>query len=409
MLTLLHKWDKFPTSMDMVAKYLFAHFDAQTTEKLCLLFDMLESNKEGDTNHSRWETDSSWIVHANDVAEIEWPGEKRQKRKHLAAEQQPQQGEQGDHDDKRTKAKRWDTFSKFLSRVGFQKSSPKKSLAWVCTWQDSRGIFWRSRILFAHHPLPPPNHTLPPPPTSSTGPSTPSSNNNTPISPLSPITVHLSPHPHAHPPSPPNPPIITPPNPPITYHLPPATPSAPSRSSEALFALFNSNGALHHFISVDDFPERPPMNFFVDPATVSNSTSLNNSLTNSTTSNNSLTNSTTLNSSLTNTIINTIANNTITNTRTEAEAHPAHTSSHPPLSQPPDSPLTAESLTMLAPLMNSAEKSAPNYPPTTSLSSYLRDVSGTLPFALALSDTLPNCCLQNLLMSTMTIEGLPMQ
>jgi hypothetical protein len=54
MFTVLHKWDNYNAhSMDLVAKYLYQYFDTQTTEKLCLLFNMLENNTSNDPNHSR--------------------------------------------------------------------------------------------------------------------------------------------------------------------------------------------------------------------------------------------------------------------------------------------------------------------------------------------------------------------
>eukprot|EP00026_Physarum_polycephalum_P012718 Phypoly_transcript_13045.p1 GENE.Phypoly_transcript_13045~~Phypoly_transcript_13045.p1 ORF type:complete len:116 (-),score=7.57 Phypoly_transcript_13045:501-848(-) len=55
MFTVLHKWDNYNAhSMDLVAKYLYQYFDTQTTEKLCLLFNMLENNPSNDPNHSRF-------------------------------------------------------------------------------------------------------------------------------------------------------------------------------------------------------------------------------------------------------------------------------------------------------------------------------------------------------------------
>lgn len=378
MFTVLHKWDGYTAhSMDQVAKYLYQYYDTQTTEKLCLLFNMLESNNTNDSNHSRWEADDRWIVHASDVADIEWPGEKRLKRKHNQINPEPaginNNPPHVEEDEKRTKAKRWDTFSKFLARIGFLKSSAKKSMAWVCSWTDTSGIFNRHKLkTAAQNGLPSPSLSpVPsPPPASSSSSSTSSASASPSLAlvsappPSNLHNVHLSPMLPPTPISIPN----TPPSPQIP--LSPSTPSSfishnsffpspvPSPTpSSLLHSLANASDGVSMSYPSDSMPFS--YNNLLSPNNPSNNiinltiqTHYNNGNNNNNTNNGSNNNNN---------------NNNYSTPQNNQDAFYSNMNS--------DSN-NQESNAIFAPLNNSAEKVSPNFPPTFALSSYLRDISG---------------------------------
>lgn len=387
MFTVLHKWDNYNAhSMDLVAKYLYQYFDTQTTEKLCLLFNMLESNTTNDPNHSRWEADDRWIVHADDVAEIEWPGEKRLKRKHhhmtnslhpnndtQGGERQAQGGgEVPVEDEKRTKAKRWDTFSKFLARIGFLKSSSKKSMAWVCSWHDTSGVFNRPKLVgaaqsgvsqFSPTSPHPSSHPIPAPSPIITIPSTPIS----PQIPLSPHTPFVSSAPPAS--------YSTPARGTPDYHQSYSSYTPPSPPSHHLTALNSASDSVTVAYSSDTLP------FTIHHSPPHPSSGLPNPNTSTITLNN------------------TISTNNHTppylsyTPRASSSSIDRLDSPNPPYYYPETYPQDHES-SGFAPLSNSAEKVAPSYPPSVLLSSYMRDIQGkrlpsppslSLPLALVLS------------------------
>lgn len=354
---MLHKWDNYNAhSMDMVAKYLYQYFDTQTTEKLCLLFNMLESNTNNDNSRSRWEADDRWVVHADDVAEIEWPGEKRQKRKHHAitpsdpsanvlhnngtpasSSQSTSSSSLVDEDDKRTKAKRWDTFSKFLARIGFLKSSSKKSMAWVCSWNDTSGVFCRSKLVAAAQGQGQGQGQMVP--NSSASSTSSSSQSNIPVSPQIPLSPHTpSSVPYTPPPYPQS--MHTPRVVPQDYH-PYSFNRVPSPQN-VLPPLSNHPQHDNNTVTYQQANDSTlPFAYFLQNSSSGTSSASNN-----------------------------------TPTVITAEKSPQEQLSRSRTSSSESGHGDSDSFNMFTPLDNSAEKVPPIFPPTTSMQSYLRDISG---------------------------------